>query len=163
MEQGDSARQPVALVAEQVQPRKSRSHYPEEFARRLGDRVKLPLGDAFGLTRYGVNLTRLPPGAISALRHAHSSQDEFVYILEGTPTLVTDSGPTPLRPGMCAGFRFGTGDAHHLKNDSASDVVYLEIGDRTSPDEVDYPDDDLKVTKSPDGVRRFTRKDGTPF
>ena len=153
----------AALVAESVPPRKSKSIYPDEFARRLGGRIKHPLGDAFGLTRYGVNLTRLPPGAISALRHAHSSQDEFVYVLEGTPTLVTGSGRTLLQPGMCAGFRFGTGDAHQLKNESRSDVVYLEIGDRTSPDEVTYPDDDLMVVKSPDGVRRFTHNDGTPY
>ncbi len=157
------ADQTAPLFAEAVPPRKTRSTYPEEFARRLGQRVKRPLGDAFGLTRYGVNLTRLGPGAISALRHAHSSQDEFVYVLQGTPTLVTGAGRTLLKPGMCAGFRFGTGDAHHLQNESDSDVLYIEIGDRTSPDEVTYPDDDLKVVKSSDGVRKFTRKDGTSW
>src|SRR5258707_13826419 len=123
----------TALVAADVAPRKTRSNYPEKFAARVGGRVKRPLGDAFGLTIFGVNLTTLPPGAMSALRHAHTRQDEFVYILEGTPTLITDAGETMLKPGMCAGFKAASGDAHHLVNRSESDVVYLEIGDRTHP------------------------------
>ena len=154
---------PVALAAADVPPRKTKSTYPEKFAKRLGERVKRPLGDAFGLTIFGVNLTTLGPGAISALRHAHTKQDEFVYILEGTPTLITDDGETVLRPGMCAGFKCGTGAAHHLVNRSTSDVVYLEIGDRTPGDEAHYPDDDIVAIKTPDGSRKFTRKDGTPY
>ncbi|HMI95566.1 MAG TPA: cupin domain-containing protein, partial [Micropepsaceae bacterium] len=118
--------------------------------------MKRPLGDRFGLTIFGVNLTTLPPGAMSALRHAHTSQDEFVYILEGTPTLITDVGETKLRPGMCAGFKAGTGDAHHLVNQSESDVVYLEVGDRTLGDGAHYPDDDIVAVKTPDGTRKFT-------
>src|SRR3954470_13177392 len=125
---------PSALVAADVPPRKAKSFYPEHFAARLGGRMKRPLGDPFGLTIFGVNLTTLPPGAMSALRHAHTRQDEFIYILEGTPTLITDSGETLLEPGMCAGFKCGTGDAHHLVNNSGADVVYLEIGDRTQGD-----------------------------
>ena len=136
---------------------------PEKFAARLGERVKRPLGDPFGLTIFGVNLTILPPGAMSALRHAHTKQDELIYILEGTPTLFTDSGETLLKPGMCAGFKAGTGDAHHLVNRSKSDVVYLEVGDRTLGDEVSYPDDDIVAVKTPDGTRKFARKDGTPY
>ena len=163
MKSRDSEHKVAAVMAEDVPPQTPKSTYPEEFARKVGGRVKKRLGDAFGLTRYGVNLTRLPPGAMSALRHSHAVQDEFVYILEGSPTLITNAGRTLLRPGMCAGFRFGTGDAHHLKNDSDSDVVYLEIGDRTSPEQVIYADDDLAIVKSPDGVRRFARKDGTSF
>jgi len=117
------------------------------------------LGDPFGLTIFGVNLTTLKPGAISALRHAHDKQDEFVYILEGSPVLVTDEGETPLKPGMCAGFKCGTGNGHHLVNRSRSDVVYLEIGDRSPGDSADYPDDDLKAVKSPDGKSRvFTTR-----
>jgi uncharacterized cupin superfamily protein len=110
-----------------------------------------------------VNLTRLPPGAASALRHAHAKQDEFVYILEGTPTLVTNAGATPLSPGMCAGFRAGTGDAHHLVNRSDADVLYLEIGDRTPGESADYPDDDLMVRPDAEGRSRYFRKDGTPI
>lgn len=154
---------PVALVAAEVEPRKSKSAYPESFVSRLGDRMKRPLGDRFGLTIFGVNLTTLPPGAMSALRHAHTSQDEFIYVLEGTPTLITDAGETMLKPGMCAGFKAGTGDAHHLVNRSESDVVYLEVGDRTLGDGAHYPDDDIVAVKTSDGTRKFTRKDGTPY
>jgi len=157
------ASHPVALAAAEVEPRKAKSAYPETFASRLGGRVKRALGDRFGLTVFGVNLTRLPPGALSALRHAHTRQDEFIYILEGTPTLIADSGETLLKPGMCAGFRCGSGDAHHLVNRGATDVVYLEIGDRTLGDEVHYPDDDIVAIKTPDGTRKFTRKDGTSY
>jgi uncharacterized cupin superfamily protein len=154
---------PIALTAADVAPRKTKSTYPEKFASRLGDRIKRPLGDLFGLTIFGVNLTTLPPGAMSALRHAHTRQDEFVFILEGTPTLITDAGETQLKPGMCAGFKCGTGDGHHLVNRGAIDVVYLEIGDRTSGDEASYPDDDIVAIKTADGTRKFTRKDGTPY
>ena len=154
---------PIALIATEVAPRKTKSNYPESFAARLGGRIKRPLGDAFGLTIFGVNLTTLQPGAMSALRHAHTSQDEFVYILEGAPTLITDAGETQLKPGMCAGFKCGTGDAHHLLNRGSSDVVYLEIGDRTLGDGADYPDDDIVAIKTADGTRKFTRKDGTPY
>ncbi len=154
---------PVAFAAAEVAPRKAKSAYPENFVPRLGGRAKRRLGDPFGLTIFGVNLTTLPPGSMSALRHAHTRQDEFIYILEGTPTLVTDAGETTLKPGMCAGFKAGSGDAHHLVNRSKSDVVYLEIGDRTLGDEASYPDDDIVAVKTPDGTRRFTHKDGTPY
>jgi hypothetical protein len=92
------ASKPIALNAADAAPRKAKSNYPENFVSRLGDRVKRPLGDPFGLSIFGVNLTRLPPGAMSALRHAHTRQDEFIYILEGTPTLITESGETMLKP-----------------------------------------------------------------
>ena len=154
---------PIALDAADAAPRKAKSNYPEKFAARLGERVKRPLGDPFGLTIFGVNITTLPRGAMSALRHAHTKQDEFIYILEGTPTLITDSGETILKPGMCAGFKAGSGDAHHLVNRSHKDVLYLEVGDRTLGDEVHYPDDDIVAVKTPDGTRKFTRKDGTPY
>ena len=154
---------PVVLTAAEVEPRKRKSFYPEPFAARLRGRVKRTLGEQFGLTIFGVNLTRLPPGAMSALRHAHTRQDEFVYVLEGTPTLITDSRETLLKPGMCAGFKAGTGDAHHLVNRGATEVVYLEVGDRTRGDEVNYPDDDIVAVTMPDGTRKFTRKDGTSY
>jgi uncharacterized cupin superfamily protein len=153
---------PVALVAAEAPPRAKASNYPEPFASRMAGRLKRPLGDLFGLTNFGVNLTRLAPGAESALRHAHTRQDEFVYILEGRPTLVTDAGRTALEAGMCAGFKGGTGDAHHLVNETDDDVVYLEIGDRTPGDGAAYPDDDLAAAVV-DGKWRFTRKDGTPY
>ena len=155
-------RKPVALVAAEAAPRTKPSNYPEPFASRMAGREKRPLGDLFGLTNFGVNLTRLAPGAVSALRHAHSKQDEFVYVLSGRPTLCTDEGRTPLSPGMCAGFRAGTGNGHHLINETAADVFYLEIGDRTPGDDGSYPDDDLRAVLV-EGKWRFTHKDGTPY
>src|SRR5438876_2809561 len=107
---------PVAIVATEAAPRTKPSNYPEPFASRMAGREKRPLGDVFGLSNFGVNLTRLIPGACSALRHAHSKQDEFVYILAGHPVLITDQGETPLSPGTCAGFKAGTGNGHHLVN-----------------------------------------------
>ena len=103
----EDAERPVALLAAEAPPRPFRTNYPEPFASRMAGRDKRPLGDLFGLTNFGVNLTRLAPGGESALRHAHTKQDEFVYILEGRPTLVTDAGRTASNPGMCAGFKAG--------------------------------------------------------
>ena len=153
---------PVALVASDAPARAKSSNYPEPFLARVAGRIKRPLGDLFGLKNFGVNLTRLKPGSMSALRHSHEKQDEFVYILEGRPTLVTDAGRTTLRPGMCAGFQAGTGDGHHLVNETAEDVVYLEIGDRTPGESASYPDDDLAL-RTIDGKMQFTHKDGTPY
>jgi uncharacterized cupin superfamily protein len=128
----------------------------------MAGRLKRPLGDLFGLTNFGVNLTTLAPGAMSALRHSHSRQDEFVYILKGRPTLHTDAGKTVLEPGMCAGFKAATGDAHHLVNETQEEVIYLEIGDRTPGDEGSYPDDDICAVLR-DGRWIFTHKDGRPY
>ena len=153
---------PLALVAEQAPPRTRPTNYPEPFASRMQGRLKKPLGDVFGLANFGVNLTTLAPGGMSALRHAHSRQDEFVYILRGHPTLHTDAGRTRLAPGMCAGFKAGTGNGHHLLNETKKDVVYLEVGDRTPGDEGTYPDDDLKA-KLVDGKWTFVHKDGKPY
>ena len=153
---------PTAASAADVPPRSWRSNYPEPFAARVAGREKRQLGEVFGLKNFGVNMTRLAPGAESALRHAHARQDEFVYILEGNPTLHTDEGRVRLAPGMCAGFRAGSGNAHHLCNETSSDAVYLEIGDRTPNEEVEYPDDDLRVV-SIDGKGRYVHKDGTPY
>jgi uncharacterized cupin superfamily protein len=158
----DDASRPVALLAADAPARLKSSNYPEPFFSRMAKRDKRPLGDLFGLMNFGVNLTRLAPGGSSALRHAHTGQDEFVYILEGRPTLVTDAGRTALKAGMCAGFKAGTGDAHHLVNESDEDVVYLEIGDRTRGDSVTYPDDDL-AAGFVDGKWRMVHKDGTPY
>ena len=157
----DSTR-PVAVVALEVPPRTRPTNYPEPFASRMKGWEKRQLGDVFGLANFGVNLTRLASGAVSALRHAHSKQDEFIYILKGSPVLHTDEGRTLLAPGMCAGFRAGTGNAHHLINESAEEVLYLEVGDRSPGDEGSYPDDDLQA-ELVQGAWRFTHKDGTPY
>jgi uncharacterized cupin superfamily protein len=158
----DPANHPVAIVAAEAPARAKASNYPEPFASRMMLRQKRPLGDLFGLKNFGVNLTRIAPGGASALRHAHTKQDEFIYILEGRPTLVTDAGRMLLEPGVCAGFKGGTGDAHHLVNETDEDVVYLEAGDRLPGDSATYPDDDI-VAEAVDGKWRFTHKDGTPY
>lgn len=137
--------------------------FPEPLASLMSGRERRALGDVFGLTRFGVNLTRLAPGSISAARHFHSLQDEFLYVLEGTPSLVTNGGEVLLGPGMCVGFKAGTGDAHHLVNRSGVDVLYLEIGDRTSDDSVTYPDDDIALVAGAEGRWSITHKDGSSY
>lgn len=154
---------PVAMAALDAARRTTPSTYPEPFASRMAGREKRPLGEPFGLSNFGVNLTRLMPGAGSALRHAHAKQDEFIYVLEGHPVLITDQGETPLAPGMCAGFKAGTGNGHQLVNRSNADVLYLEIGDRSAGDTVIYPDDNLQASFGDDGKWHYTHKDGTPY
>jgi uncharacterized cupin superfamily protein len=153
---------PVAIVAAEAPLRAEASSDPQPFAERMAGRHKRPLGDLFGLTNFGVNLTRLEPGAVSALRHAHSRQDELVDILRGHSVLHSDAGRARLGPGMCAGFKAGTGDAHRLISETDEDVVHLEVGDRTPGDEGSYPDDDL-IARRVDGARLFLRRAGTPY
>lgn len=135
------------------------SLYPAEFQSVVAGRVKRRLGDALGLTDFGVNLVELPPGASSALRHWHSAEDEFIYVLSGTLTLVTDAGAQSLPAGTCAGFAKNVADGHCLRNDGEGSVTYLEVGSRNPADRVVYPDVDMVVE------RRvvFARKDGTPY
>jgi uncharacterized cupin superfamily protein len=151
-----------AIAALEAPARTKPSNYPEPFRSMMAGRTKRPLGDLFELTNFGVNITTLPPGAVSALQHAHNRQDEFIYVVSGSPTLVTNAGAVQLAPGMCAGFKAGTGDAHRLVNESAHDVVYLEVGDRSAGDEATYPDDDLVATLQ-SGAWTFVHKDGTPY
>lgn len=152
----------IALRAEDAPPRTKPSNYPEPFASMMAGRLKRPLGDLFGLSNFGVNLTRLAPNSVSALRHAHTKQDEFIYVLQGRPVLITDEGRTQLEPGICTGFKAGTGNGHALVNESADEVVYLEVGDRTPGDAATYPDDDLQATLV-EGSWKFAHKDGTPY
>jgi uncharacterized cupin superfamily protein len=154
---------PTAIDAASVPPSRAGRGYPEPFAARVTGRERRVLGDAFGLTSFGVNLTRLPPGGMSALRHTHTREDEFIYVIEGEPILMTNAGETQLRPGMCAGFKAGSGDAHHLLNRSGGDIVYLEVGDRNPGDTVIYPDDDIGRALTPAGERIFVHRDGTPY
>jgi uncharacterized cupin superfamily protein len=152
----------LAIQALSAPARKKSSLLPEPFFTRMAKREKRPLGELFGLENFGVNLTRILPGGESALLHRHSRQDEFVYILEGEPTLVTDEGETLLRAGMCAGFP-AAGRAHHLVNRTEREVLYLEIGDRSQGDEVFYPNDDLQAGFGANGQRVFLHKDGTSY
>jgi uncharacterized cupin superfamily protein len=145
-----------------VVPAVTGSSYPAPFREAVAGRAKQRLGDALGLKHFGVNLTTIPPGASSALRHWHIRQDEFIYVLSGEITLVTEGGEQVLRAGMCAGFQAGKADGHHLVNRSREEAVYLEIGDRLPGDGATYPDDDIVAVSTPEGWR-FTKKDGTPY
>ncbi|MBT3331572.1 MAG: cupin domain-containing protein [Rhodospirillaceae bacterium] len=153
---------PFAVTAENVPPRSKPSNYPEPFFTRMEKREKRQLGDVFGLTSFGVNLTKLSPGGESALLHRHSKQEEFIFIMAGEPTLVTDTDEIRLCPGMCAGFP-AQGVAHQLVNRTDEDVTYLEIGDRVNGDEGSYPNDDIQAVQGADGGWIFTHKDGQPY
>ena len=151
-----------ALEAQAVEA-VSKCGYPEPHYSKVMPREKRRLGDAFGLTKIGVNRTTLLPGKISALRHWHTAEDELVYVLQGEVDLETDAGVEALRAGMCAGFPALTGNAHRFVNRSAEDVLLLVVGDRTAGDEVSYPDVDMHGRMGADGRYVFSRKDGTPY
>jgi uncharacterized cupin superfamily protein len=153
---------PPALDPATVPPRTD-SGYPEPFRSRVLPREKRQLGKALGLQQFGVNLTTLPPGKESSMRHWHTHEEEFVYVLEGEVVLVTDAGEQLLRAGRCAGFAAGSGDGHQLVNRSARPAVYLEVGTRDdAADQVFYPDVDMHYNPSVQ-QGKFTRKDGTPW
>jgi uncharacterized cupin superfamily protein len=153
--------EPPALAARDVLPRTD-SGYPEPFRSRVLPREKRALGDALGLTRIGVNLTTLAPGRESSMRHWHTHEEEFVYVLEGELVLRTDVGEQVLTAGDCAGFPLGTRDGHQLVNRSDRPAVYLEISNRDEADSVTYPDVDLLW--NPAGQPgKYTRRDGSPY
>jgi uncharacterized cupin superfamily protein len=139
-------------------PVRTGTGYPAPFDAPCVARIRRQLGDAAGLTDFGVNLLRLPPGTWSSQRHWHSAEDEFVYVLEGELTLVTDAGEEILRAGDCAGFKAGVPDGHHLQNRTDKDALALEIGARKAEDEGDYPDIDMRF--DPGG---YLHKDGKPY
>ena len=151
------------IRAELVTSQKGTTVYPEPFARPVEGRTKAKLGDAFSLSNFGVNLMTLDPGAASALKHAHAVQDEFVYVLEGTLTLIHGDEEFAMSSGDCMGFKAGTGIAHQIVNRSDGPGKYLEIGDRRPNDSVTYPDDDLVAESAAGGGWVFSRKDGTPY
>jgi uncharacterized cupin superfamily protein len=153
-----SEKTPATLRALDVAARTSTVYLPE-FAKVTVGRAKRALGDQFGLSQFGVNLTTLEAGAASALRHYHMREDEFVYVIDGEITLIDDDGEHLLTPGMCAGFKAGVANGHHLVNRSASPAAYIEVGTRSAEEDVTYPDVDLKGVKSA-GKYVFTRKDG---
>lgn len=152
----------TSISANQVPLRSKISVYPEPFTPRMEGREKRCLSEVFCLKNITVNLTRLKPGAVSALRHYHSASDEFVYILKGTPTLVTNEGKEVLEPGVCCGFKAGVPNGHHLVNESNEPVLYLEAGDNAEGDTGEYPDDDLKASLGKFGWE-FTHKDGRAY
>ena len=151
------------IQATQIPESKTKSLYPEPFASLVKHRTRRRLGEHFGLANFGVNLTTLAPGAISAHKHHHSRQDEFIYVLSGTPTLRYGEDEYLMASGECIGFKWGNGLAHQLLNAGEVDAVYLELGDRLAGDTVQYPDDDLALVQDADGAWAARHKDGTPY
>jgi uncharacterized cupin superfamily protein len=155
--------QRTPIRADSVDGPTGHSNYPQHFASVVAGRTKRRLGDAFGLTNFGVNLTQLAPGAASALVHQHSHQDEFLYVLEGHPTLLLGDERMSLDPGNCVGFKAGDSDPHQLINETQENVVLVEVGDRSVADQVVYPDDDIQAAMTEQGIWAFTHKDGTAY
>ncbi len=143
-------------------PVESGTTYPDPFRAVVAGRSRQRVGNAAGLKNFGVNLTTLAPGSQSALRHWHSAQDEFIYVISGELILITDEGEQMLCPGDMAGFAAGQANGHHLVNRSAAVATYLEMGDRTTPDRAEYPDEDLVAVPAPEG-HRFEHKDGSQY
>jgi len=156
-----SASEPV--LAEGVAESAKKSAYPQPFASMMEARTRKRLGDHFGLENFGVNLIIMSPGAISALKHQHLKQDEFIYVISGTPTLVYGENEYLMKSGECFGFRCRDGEPHQLINRAENEAVYLEIGDRTLGDRVFYPDDDLRAESQDDGSWVFLHKDGSEY
>lgn len=142
-------------------PERTGTNYPDQFSGPMQGRIRQRLGDAAGLTQFGVNLLQLPPGGWSAQRHWHTHEDEFVYIVSGEVVLVTDDGEQVLRAGDCAGFPAGAPNGHHLVNRSDALAVCLEVGTRNpKEDGVDYPDIDMICEPGRDG---YSHRDGRPY
>jgi uncharacterized cupin superfamily protein len=139
------------------------TNYPDEFKHVCIGRAKAALGNVAGLTQFGVNLTRLKPGAASALRHWHHNEDEFVYVLDGELVLIEDGSEVVLRPGDAAGFKAGVPNGHQLINRTDRDAVYLEVGTRAASERAEYPDVDLVFIRNQDGTMRQTHKSGEPY
>jgi uncharacterized cupin superfamily protein len=140
----------------------SATGYPEPFRKVVQGRSRRRLGNAAGLTQFGVNLTTLKPGAASALRHWHTGEDEFVYMLSGEVVLCEDGGEAVLRPGDAAGFKAGVPSCHCLVNRSDRDAVYLEVGTRAARESAEYPDVDMRVERDDKGGR-YLHKSGEPY
>jgi uncharacterized cupin superfamily protein len=143
-------------------PEKGGTGYPAQYAAITHGRLRKRLGDAGGLTQFGVNICRLEPGSGSSVRHWHHHEDELVYMLSGEAVLIDDAGETPLRPGDVATFKAGVANGHTIVNRSSADVLFIEVGTRANDEIAEYPDVDMRAEKI-DGVMRFTHEDGSPF
>lgn len=136
--------------------------YPKQFQHLIAGRRKRRIGDAAGLTHFGVNITRIKPGSHSALRHWHETEDEFIYVLDGELVLIEDGGETVLKPGDCAAFKAQSRNGHCLVNRTERDATYLEVGTRSASERMHYPDDDL-IMERDETSRRYLRKSGGPY
>ncbi len=143
-------------------PFRGGSSYPGKLAEKVKGRSSQRLGDAAGLTQFGVNLVWLEPGALSSLRHWHEEQDEFLMVTQGVCTLIDDHGEHVMHPGDCAAFPAGDANGHHLKNNTDAPAAFLVVGTRTETETAWYSDVDMKVTNDANGFV-FTRKDGSPL
>ena len=143
-------------------PVKTGSIYPEPYASQMAGRSSLRLGDAGGLTQFGVNMVILQPGAKSSLRHWHEREDEFVMVTQGICTLIDDNGPQDMHPGDCAAFPAGRANGHHFLNQTSEEARFLVIGSRMNPERATYPDNDLKVDLK-NGTATFTHHDGRAY
>jgi uncharacterized cupin superfamily protein len=152
-----------AFIDANALDKKKGSGYPHIYRKEIMGRARAKLGDQFGLTQFGVNMVTLDPGSWSSHRHWHAAEDEFIHVIDGEVTLVNDEGAHILGPGMCAGFKAGSGSGHQLQNNSTKPCTYLEVGTRAAADEVTYSDIDMKAIKAPGGEWRFTKRDGTEF
>ncbi len=152
---------PAVVDTTAIKPRIG-TGYPAQFSEKCSTREKKVLGDLFDLTQFGVNLTTLPPGQWSALRHWHEKEDEFIYVVSGNLVLVDDDGEHELGPGMCAGFSAGVENGHHVINQSDQSASFIEIGTRSKTEHAEYPDADLIAEKDEKGFHFFTRK-GEPY
>jgi uncharacterized cupin superfamily protein len=141
-------------------PQRKGSSYPAPFHLEPAERARQALGDAGGLTQFGVNLLQLPPGAWSSQRHWHSTEDEFVYVISGEVVLVANDGEEVLRAGDCVAFPKNTAIGHHLVNRSGTSAVCLEVGTRSTDSITRYPDIDLMFDRK---IRRYAHKDGTLY
>ncbi|HEX4532805.1 MAG TPA: cupin domain-containing protein [Rhizomicrobium sp.] len=141
-------------------PQRKGSGYPAPFNERSRERTKQPLGDAAGLSDFGVNLTHLPPGEWSSQRHWHSKEDELIYVLSGEVTMITDDGEEVLRAGDCAAFPKNTPNGHHFINTGRETAIYLEVGTRSDDDVCTYPDVDMVIDSK---IGWYTHKDGQPY
>nr|WP_136251118.1 cupin domain-containing protein [Ningiella ruwaisensis] len=151
------------ICAKDIAPQIKKSNYPEPYASQMQGREKRKLGDHFGLTNFGVNLTELQSGAVSALFHKHTKQDEFVYVLSGTGQVRMGKKLFNISAGDVIGFKANSGTGHQIINSGNELLVFIEVGDRTSNDRVDYPNDDLCASLNEDGHWFFTNKKGEPY
>lgn len=151
------------IRAEDVEARKGETIYPKQFASAVAGRTKRRLGDVFGLTNFGINLTHLDPGAVSALIHWHSVQDEFIYVLEGVATVVFGDTEYQLTAGDCIGFKAGTGTGHQVVNRTDERVTFIEVGDRSPGEKGEFSEADLTFKFATNGSLIAMHKDGTPY
>lgn len=144
-------------------PVETGTNYPDALRHLVAGRSRQRIGKTVGLQNFGVNLTTLAPGSQSALRHWHTAQDEFVYVVAGELILITDDGEQTMMPGDMAGFAAGRANGHHLVNRSSEPATYLEIGDRTLPEQAHYSDHDLVCNQPEPGLYQYTRRDGASY